>query len=52
MADHLAQKFVWIDSQSDIDHVARFRLRDLAARPDRLDEVVREIGLGRSILEG
>jgi len=52
MADHLSQKFAWIDSQSDIDHVARFRLRDLAANPDRLDEVVREIGLGRAILEG
>jgi hypothetical protein len=52
MAEHLSQKFGWIESQSDADHVARFRLRDLAAHPDRLEEVVREIGLGRAILEG
>jgi hypothetical protein len=52
MADHLSQKFSWVESQSDTDHVARFRLRDMAANPDRLDEVVREIGLGRAILEG
>jgi hypothetical protein len=52
MAEHLSQKFGWIDSQSDADHVARFRLRDMAAHPDRLEEVVREIGLGRAILEG
>jgi hypothetical protein len=52
MAEHLSQKFGWIDSQSDVDHVARFRVRDMAANPDRLEEVVREIGLGRAILEG
>ncbi len=52
MAEHLSQKFGWIDSQPDADHVARFRLRDMAAHPDRLEEVVREIGLGRAILEG
>jgi hypothetical protein len=52
MAEHLSQKFAWIESQSDADHVARFRLRDMAAHPDRLEEVVREIGLGRAILEG
>jgi hypothetical protein len=52
MAEHLSQKFDWIESQSDADHVARFRLRDMAAHPDRLEEVVREIGLGRAILEG
>ena len=44
--------FGWIDPQSDEDHVARFRLRDMAANPDRLEEVVRGIGLGRAILEG
>jgi hypothetical protein len=52
MADHLSEKFEWVDPLSDTDHVARFRIRDLAANPDRLEEVVREIGLGRSILEG
>ena len=40
MADHLSQKFDWIEPRSDEDHVARFRLRDMAANPDRLEEVV------------
>jgi hypothetical protein len=52
MAEHLSHKFGWIESRSDIDHVARFRVRELAENPDRLEEVVREIGLGRAILEG
>jgi hypothetical protein len=52
MAEHLSQKFDWIDSHSDVDHVARLHLRDLSANPERLEEVVREIGLGRAILEG
>ncbi len=52
MAEHLSHKFGWIESRSDIDHVARFRVRELGENPDRLEEVVREIGLGRAILEG
>jgi hypothetical protein len=28
------------------------RVRNLAAEPGRLDEVIQEIGMGRSILEG
>jgi hypothetical protein len=52
MADHLAQKFGWIDPRSDADHVARFRIGKMAENPERLEEVVREIGLGRAILEG
>jgi hypothetical protein len=31
--------------------VARLRVRDLPTRPDRLDEVIGEIAMGRSILE-
>lgn len=52
MADHLSEKFEWVVPLTDEDHVARFRIREMAANPDRLEEVVREIGLGRSILEG
>jgi hypothetical protein len=32
--------------------VARFRIRDLARRPERFDEAVAEIGMSRSVLEG
>ena len=49
---HLSEKFEWVEAQSDADHVARFRVRDLAERPERLDEVLAEIGMGRSILGG
>ena len=37
---------------TDEDHVARFRVRDLASQPERVDELVAEIGMGRSVLEG
>jgi hypothetical protein len=52
MVEHLAEKLGWVDALSDADHVARFRVRDLARRPERLDEVVAEIGMSRSLLEG
>ncbi len=52
MVEHLASKHEWIQALSDQDHVARLRVRDLAQRPERLDEVIREIGMGRAILEG
>ena len=52
MVQHLAEKFGWLDAQPDTDHVARFRVRDLADQPERLDEVLSEIGMGRSIFEG
>lgn len=52
MAEHLAGKHAWIDALPDADHVARIRLRDLATRPERLEEVLAEIAMGRSILEG
>ena len=52
LVDHLATKLEWIESLSDADHVARFRARGLGAEPTRLDEVVSEIAMGRSILEG
>ncbi|MDJ0790249.1 MAG: hypothetical protein QNK05_25940 [Myxococcota bacterium] len=52
MVEHLALKFRWADALSDADHVARLRIHDLDTHPERLDDVVAEIGMGRSILEG
>jgi hypothetical protein len=52
MVDHLATKHEWLEALTDGDHVARIRVRDLAAHPERLDEVIREIAMGRSALEG
>ena len=52
MVEHLAEKLSWLEPLSDADHVARFRIRDLDRRPERVDEVVAEIGMGRGVLEG
>jgi len=52
MVEHLAQKFAYVKALPDADHVARFRIEQAAGRPDRIDEVVSEIAMGRSILEG
>ncbi|MBW1842830.1 MAG: hypothetical protein JRJ05_00715 [Deltaproteobacteria bacterium] len=52
MAAHLATKHDWIEAPPSDDYVARVRVHDLAAQPDRLDEVIGEIAMGRSILEG
>ena len=52
LADHLAAKFDWVEALSDADHVARVRIAGLGAHPERLEEVVVEIAMGRSILEG
>ena len=52
MVDHLDEKHEWISALRDEDLVARLRVRDLCTRPERLDEVAAEIGMGRSILEG
>ena len=49
MAVHLATKQEWIEALPGNDHVARMRVRDLA---EHLDDVVAEIAMGRSILEG
>ena len=51
LAEHLAEKLDWIQALPDDDHVARFRIDELDAHPDRLDEVIGEIAMGRSILE-
>jgi hypothetical protein len=52
MAAHLAQKFSWVEALPDDDHVARFRVKGLAGDPARLEALIAEIGMGRSILEG
>jgi hypothetical protein len=52
MVDHLANKFAYVEALPDADHVARLRVRDLARQPERFDEVLGEIAMGRSLLEG
>jgi len=52
MAQHLGEKLAWVETLPFDDHVARFRIHGLADAPEHLTEVVSEIGMGRSILEG
>ncbi|MCC6640093.1 MAG: hypothetical protein IT386_02885 [Deltaproteobacteria bacterium] len=52
MAEHLSAKHEWITALPDADHVARIAVRRLALHPERVDEVLAEIAMGRSILEG
>ncbi len=51
LVDHLANKLDWVTALPNGDHVARFRIEGFAAHPTRLDEVIGEIAMGRSILE-
>jgi len=51
VAHHLVDKLEWVEARPDADHVARFRIRDLARVPGRLEEVIAEIAMGRSQLE-
>ncbi len=52
MIQHLAGKFAWAEVGPDDDHVARLRVHGLALHPERLDEVIAEIAMGRSLFEG
>ena len=52
MVEHLAEKFAWIDGLDDEDHVACIRARGADTNPDRFEELIAEIGMGRTILEG
>ena len=52
LVNHLASKHDWIEALRDEDHVARIRVHEFATRPERLDEVVAEVAMGRSMLEG
>ena len=51
LIEHLGNKLAWVTDLPNDDHVARFQVRDLEANPSRLDEVIGEIAMGRSILE-
>jgi len=51
VAEHLSNKLEWVESRPDADHVARFHVRELDRYPDRLEEVIGEIAMGRSLLE-
>jgi hypothetical protein len=52
MVEHLAQKFAWVEAQPDDDHVARFHVKGAASDAARVETLIAEIGMGRSILEG
>ena len=52
MVGYLASKHEWVDALRNEDRVARIRVHDLPSRPERLEEVLADIGMGRSILEG
>jgi hypothetical protein len=52
MASHLVAKHEWIEALPDDDYVARVRVIGLCQHSERLDEVVAEIAMGRSIVEG
>jgi hypothetical protein len=52
MAAHLESKHDWIEKLPADDYVARIRIHGFGLHPDRLDEVVGQIAMGRSILEG
>ncbi|MHA7837619.1 MAG: hypothetical protein ACX98W_09195, partial [bacterium] len=51
VAEHLVEKLEWVDPRPDADHVARFRIRALGDHPERLEELIGEIAMGRSLLE-
>jgi len=51
MVEHLATKHAWVAALPNEDFVARLRIRDLETRPERFDELISEIAMGRSILE-
>lgn len=52
MTAHLATKHEWVEALPDDDHVARMRVRGLVDEPGRFDELITEIAMGRSIVEG
>lgn len=51
MVDHLSVKYAWIEALPAEDRVARLRVQRLREEDGRLDEVVTEIAMGRSIVE-
>ena len=51
LAQHLGDKLAWTSALDSQDHVARFLIEGLKENPDRLQEVISEIAMGRSVLE-
>jgi hypothetical protein len=51
IANHLIQKLMWVEARPDADHVSRFCVRDLESHPERFEEIIGEIAMGRSLLE-
>ena len=51
LVEHLDAKFAWVRGLPDADHVARFQIIDLDRKPERLDDVIGMIAMGRSIIE-
>ncbi len=51
LAEHLSEKLDWVRALPDDDHVARFLVGGLDSHAERIDEIVGEIAMGRSILE-
>jgi hypothetical protein len=51
MVDHLSVKYAWIEALESEDRVARLRVQRLRDEDGRIDEVVSEIAMGRSIVE-
>jgi hypothetical protein len=49
---HLSAKHRWIEALADDDHVARMRVHGLHSEPGRFDELITEIAMARSIIEG
>ena len=52
MVEHLVEKFSWAEGLEDADHVARLRAVGLEDSPEKLDQILNEIAMGRSLLEG
>jgi len=48
---HLVDKLEWVEARPNADHVARCRIRELAAHPERMEELIGEIAMGRTLLE-
>jgi hypothetical protein len=51
LVEHLSEKLHWVRALPDDDHVARFLVEGLDSHAERIDEIVGEIAMGRSILE-
>jgi hypothetical protein len=51
MIEHLDSKLEYVSLLADEDHVSRFRVRGVDDHPERLDEIVSEIAMGRSTLD-